>query len=311
MTGAAGFIGSHLVDHLLNGGHEVVGIDAFRPYYSVEEKQRSLEAALGSEQFTLIRSDLLELNLTETFDGTDVLFHLAAQPGVRHSWSDFERYEQDNILATHRVLEAARADRVRRIVFSSSSSVYGNAARFPTTEIDLPAPHSPYGVTKLAAEHLARLFAANWSVPTVCLRYFTVYGPRQRPDMAMRRLIDSAMSGRPFPLFGDGSQIRDFTYVDDVVTATVAAATADVEPGSLFNVSGAEPIAMSTVIAAVGSATGREVAIDAHPPAPGDVMRTGASIERARRILGWEPVVHIADGIGRQASWQASLLQSP
>lgn len=308
VTGAAGFIGSTLVDRLLSAGHEVVGIDAFREYYDPDEKRRNLEQAQTDARFELRQADLTTFDSDEVLDGADVVFHLAAQPGVRHSWADFERYDLDNVLATQRLLEAARRHPVGRFVYSSSSSIYGNAARYPTKESDLPAPHSPYGVTKLAAEHLCALYARNWGVPTVSLRYFTVHGPRQRPDMAIRRLIDAALTGRPFPLFGDGSQSRDVTYVDDVVEANMAAATAHVEHGAVFNIAAGCAITLNELIEAVESATGAMLSLERQPPSPGDVVRTGGDIDQAAVKLGWRPRVAVKDGIARQVAWQTALL---
>lgn len=310
VTGAAGFIGSHLVDHLLSAGHSVVGVDAFRSYYPEVEKHRNLAVAYAHPAFRLIAADLLAIDLDELLASADVVFHLAAQPGVRHSWSDFRQYDADNVLATHAILEAARRRRLERFVYASSSSVYGNAASYPSREIDVPAPHSPYGVTKLAGEHLCGLYATNWSIPTVCLRYFTVYGPRQRPDMAMRRMIGAAFRGSPFPLYGAGDQIRDFTFVADIVAATAAAASADVAAGRVFNVAGTAAATVLDVLRTVEAETGRQVVVQRRPPSPGDVARTGASTERARLELGWEPVVGIDEGIRQQVRWHAETFET-
>src|SRR4051812_32930977 len=216
VTGVAGFIGSTLAEALVGNGDVVVGVDCFTPYYDAAQKRANLQRLAATKQFTLAEADLRTAELPPLLDGVDVVYHQAGQPGVRLSWaSGFAEYDSHNIIATQRLLEGARAAGVARVVYASSSSVYGNAPRYPTSEDDLPQPHSPYGVTKLAAEHLCNLYAANWGVHTVSLRYFTVYGPRQRPDMAMHRLIESALAGTPFPLYGDGSAVRDFTFVDD------------------------------------------------------------------------------------------------
>src|SRR5687768_16907364 len=202
VTGSAGFIGSHLVDALLNRGDDVLGIDCFTPYYDRAAKRANLEAALASSSFEFIEADLRVADLVELLHDADLIFHQAAQPGVRLSWSEgFAEYVSHNVLATQRLLDAARAVEARRVVYASSSSVYGQAASYPTSEEQLPRPYSPYGVTKLAAEHLCSLYAETWGVPTVSLRYFSVYGPRQRPDMALHRLIKAGLSGEPFPLF--------------------------------------------------------------------------------------------------------------
>ena len=237
-------------------------------------------------------------------DGVDVVFHQAAQAGVRLSWSDgFADYAGHNILATQRLLEAAKDAGGTKVVYASSSSVYGNAAAYPTNEDDLPRPHSPYGVTKLAAEHLCNLYAANWKLPTVSLRYFTVYGPRQRPDMAMHRLLAAAFSGESFPLYGDGSAVRDFTYVDDVVGANMAAAHHDCEPGTVVNIAGGSSITMTDLISLAADVVGQPPTIDRQPNQPGDVARTGGTTERARVLLDWKPSTDLRTGLTAQAAW--------
>lgn len=307
MTGCAGFIGSTLVDALLARGDDVVGVDCFTPYYDPAAKRANLAGAAGSARFGLVEADLRDADLAPLVDGVEVVFHQAAQPGVRLSWSDgFGAYTSHNVLATQRLLEAAATAGTPRFVYASSSSVYGQAARYPTTESDLPRPHSPYGVTKLAAEHLCGLYAANWGVPTVSLRYFTVYGPRQRPDMAFHRLLEAGLSGEAFPLFGDGSAVRDFTYVDDAVAANLAAATAPVPPGTVVNVAGGGEIDMASLLDLAGSVLGTPVTVDRRARQPGDVDRTGGSIDRAAELLGWRPQVAIAEGLARQAAWHRS-----
>ena len=239
VTGVAGFVGSALARRLLADGEQVVGVDALTDYYDPALKKANL-ATIPQEGFTFVEGDLNALDLDALLDGVVVVFHEAGQPGVRASWGDdFATYVNANVLATQRLLEAARrAPALRRLVYASSSSVYGNALAYPTTEDDLPRPHSPYGVTKLAGEHLCTLYARNFDVPTVSLRYFTVYGPGQRPDMAFTVFIRAAQAGRPMEVFGSGQQVRDFTFVDDVVDANLRAAVGDVAPGSVFNVSG-------------------------------------------------------------------------
>ncbi|MGH9184415.1 MAG: NAD-dependent epimerase/dehydratase family protein [Acidimicrobiales bacterium] len=312
VTGAAGFVGSHLTEALLAAGHRVVGIDAFTPYYDPAIKRSNLAGAIEHPSFRLVDTDLRSTAptaLADLVDGTDVVFHLAAQPGVRSSWSRFDDYQSHNVVGTHRLLEACRAGQTgpARVVVASSSSVYGNAPAFPTRETTPPRPHSPYGVTKLAAEHLSHAYAANWGIPTVVLRYFTVYGPRQRPDMAFHRLFEAARGGRPFELYGDGSQVRDFTYVDDAVAATLLGATASIEPGTVVNIAGGSAAAVAEVVRLAGVAAGRPVPVTHRPAQPGDVTRTGASIERAQSVLGWRPAVDLRDGLARQAAWHRSL----
>jgi nucleoside-diphosphate-sugar epimerase len=305
VTGAAGFIGSTLVDTLLGEGHTVVGIDAFTDYYARTIKVGNLASANTSPAFELVEADLSVDDLTDVFDGADVVFHQAGQPGVRLSWSThFVDYERHNITATQRLLESLRTAGVGRVVFASSSSVYGNAASYPTTEDDLPRPYSPYGVTKLAAEHLCGAYAANFGLHTTSLRYFTVYGPRQRPDMAMHRLIAATMGGPVFHRFGDGTQIRDFTYVGDVVRANLAAATADTAPGTVCNVAGTGSVSVAEVIDLVGELAGVAVPVEIHDGEAGDVSRTGGSIARATAVLGWEPATSLREGLTEQLAWQ-------
>jgi nucleoside-diphosphate-sugar epimerase len=309
VTGAAGFIGSTLTDTLLADGHDVVGIDCFTPYYEPERKRTNLDAALAHPHFELVNEDLRTADLAPMLTGSDVVFHQAGQPGVRLSWSDqFEEYSSNNVLATQRLLDAAHTVGIGRLVYASSSSVYGNAERYPTMESDLPRPQSPYGVTKLAGEHLCNLFAANWGLPTVALRYFTVYGPRQRPDMAFHRAVLASLSGEAFPLYGDGCQRRDFTFVDDAVDACMRAALADVEPGTVLNIAGGTTVELLSVLSIIEGLTGAPIALDRRDPAPGDVYETGGSIERARALLGWEPRVALDAGLAAQVEWHRNQL---
>jgi nucleoside-diphosphate-sugar epimerase len=304
VTGAAGFIGSTLVDALLERGDTVLGLDCFTPYYDHDAKDANLTGARRSDRFELVEADLRSCAVEPFLDGVDVVFHQAAQPGVRLSWSDgFADYVGHNVLATQRLLEAVKAVGRARVVYASSSSVYGNAPAYPTTEDDLPRPHSPYGVTKLAAEHLCNLYAANWGVPTVSLRYFTVYGPRQRPDMAFHRLVEALLSEQAFPLYGDGSAVRDFTFVGDAVRANLAAADGDCEPGTVVNVAGGSSIAMRDLLELAGEVVGASPRIEQLPNQPGDVARTGGTIDRARSLLGWEPSTDLRTGLAAQAEW--------
>lgn len=304
VTGAAGFIGSHLVEALLAVGGSVRAVDALTPSYDLDVKQANTAGFAHHDRCEWIVADLRRADLDALCDGVDVVFHLAGQPGVRESWSaGFEDYVEHNVVATQRLLEAAvRAD-VGRFVYASSSAVYGNLGEYPTTERAVPAPHSPYGVTKLAGEHLCGLYAANWGLPTVALRYFTVYGPRQRPDMAMHRLVEAALDGTAFPLFGDGSQVREFTDVGDVVAANLLAGTRPLAPGTIVNVAGGEPATLRRVIDVVEDLVGRPVHLDPRPSQAGDVARTGGSTDRARRLLGWQPQVSLEAGLLRQVDW--------
>lgn len=306
VTGAAGFVGSHLVDTLLARGDSVVGIDCFTPYYDPDAKRANLTHALDHDAFTLVEADLRDAALGPILEGADTVFHQAAQPGVRLSWSDgFGEYASHNVLATQRLLEAAHHAEVRRIVYASSSSVYGNQQRYPTVETDLPRPYSPYGVTKLAAEHLCGLYTENWGLQTVSLRYFTVFGPRQRPDMSIHRLCEAALSGTSFPRFGDGHQIREFTYVADIVAANLCAADADVPGGTVVNIAGGGEIELNGLIETVAQLAGTPVRVDDHPAMAGDARRNGGTTALAGELLGWAPEVGLRDGIAAQLAWHA------
>jgi UDP-glucuronate 4-epimerase len=307
VTGSAGFIGRHLCTALLDGGHDVVGVDAFTDYYDPALKRANAAWLDQRDGYHGIELDLVTGDLDELFDGADAVVHLAGQPGVRLSWADgFDVYVERNITASQRVLEAARRTAVPRLVLASSSSVYGNATAYPTTEDSLTRPFSPYGVTKLAVEQLASAYADNWGVPAVLLRYFTVYGPGQRPDMGIHRFIEATAAGEPVTVYGDGEQVRDFTYVTDAAAATIAAATADVEPGAIFNVAGGSSSTVNEVLRLVAESVGREVVTRHVAEQPGDVRVTGGAVDRARRILGWRPEVSLSEGIKRQAVHQLS-----
>jgi nucleoside-diphosphate-sugar epimerase len=308
VTGAAGFVGSHLADALLARGDTVVGVDCFTSYYARADKERNLATARSAAGFELVEADLRDCDLAAPLDGVDVVFHQAAQPGVRLSWSDrFGDYAAHNVLATQRLLEAVRAASPgARFVYASSSSVYGNQARYPVCEEDLPRPYSPYGVTKLAAEHLCTLYAENWRIASVSLRYFTVFGPRQRPDMSIHRLCEAALGRAVFPRYGDGSQIREFTFVDDVVRANLLAAEAPLPPGEVLNVAGGAEVTLAELVAIVGELAGAPVAVEEYPRQPGDARRNGGAIDRARDRLGWEPRVALRDGIAAQLAWHRS-----
>lgn len=310
VTGAAGFIGSHLVERLLAAGCRVRGVDSFTELYSDERKKANLKVAMGNPLFEFHEIDVGDhVRFPPLLEGSSLCFHLAAEAGVRSSWgSSFSRYVDRNILATQRLLDAATAcDTLRRVVIASSSSVYGDATSFPTKESEATLPRSPYGVTKLASERLADAYAANWQVPTVSLRFFTVFGPRQRPDMAFHRLIEAALRGEPFPLYGSGDQIRDFTYVDDAVEALLASASTEVPDGSVFNVAGGGETTLLEAIAEIERLTRATIALDRHDVAAGDARRTGGDITAARRWLGWSPRVGVNEGLARQVAWHAQL----
>jgi nucleoside-diphosphate-sugar epimerase len=308
VTGAAGFVGSHLAEALLARGDSVLGVDCFTPYYDRATKERNLAAARANDRYEFVDTDLRTCDVEALLVDADAVFHQAAQAGVRLSWSDgFGDYVGHNVLATQRLLEAVqRARPTARVVYASSSSVYGNQPRYPTLETDLPKPFSPYGVTKLAAEHLCGLYAENSGVHTASLRYFTVFGPRQRPDMSIHRLCRAALDGSTFPRFGDGTQIREFTFVSDIVAGNIAAADRDVAPGTYVNLAGGSEITLNELIALVGELAGAPVAIDPGPKMAGDSFRNGGAIDRAREVLGWEPEVSLRDGLIAQIAWHRS-----
>lgn len=303
VTGAAGFVGSTLCDTLLAAGHEVVGIDCFIDYYPRELKERNLVSARANRRFRFVEASLVDVPLADLLRGVDVVYHQAAQAGVRASWGDdFRIYSDNNVFATQRLLEACRAASPAKFVYASSSSIYGDTDDLPMRETSRPQPVSPYGVTKLAAEHLTWLYWKNYGLPTVSLRYFTVYGPRQRPDMAFHRFIKAVLTGDRIRLFGDGAQSRDFTYVDDIVAANVAAASGDVA-GQVFNVGGGSRTTVNDVITAIGEIVGREPVVENLEVQKGDVRHTAADTSRARAALGYAPRVPLRTGLEREVAW--------
>jgi UDP-glucuronate 4-epimerase len=307
VTGAAGFIGSHLAAALLARAVPVIGVDNFSPYYDRALKEANVRSLASLPGFTLERSDLATDPLESLLEPGDVVFHVAAQPGVRTSWSAFDAYVSANIVGTQRLLAACLRRHVQRVVYSSSSSVYGNSATYPTAETAPTRPESPYGATKRAGEDLVDIYRRRDGFDAVMLRYFTVYGPRQRPDMAVFRLIDAALGGGTFSLYGDGSQRRDFTYVGDVVRANLLAADVPQAPEVPLNIAGGASVRMAELIELVSKACGRAPRVITGPGLPGDVQRTGASTELAARVLGWRPAVGLADGLVQQVVWQRQL----
>ena len=293
VTGAAGFIGSHLAETLQEQGHDVVGLDCFTDYYDPQLKEEN------ARTLDVRRVDLAEDELD--FAGADGVFHLAGQPGVRSFGDVFPLYVRQNVLASQRVFEAAAAAGTR-VVFASSSSVYGEAERYPTPEQTPPRPLSPYGITKLTCEHLARAYARSFGLDAVVLRYFNAYGPRQRPDMAFPRILEALAEGRPFSLYGDGEQSRSFTYVGDVVEATVLA-MAGAEPGSLLNVGGGEEATLNETIALLERIAGRSLDVRREPAVLGDQRRTKADTTRINAELGWTPRTSLEEGLRAQWDW--------
>ena len=304
VTGCAGFIGSHLTEALLEAGTAVVGVDCFNDNYARNQKLANLELARQWDAFDFVPLDLARGDLDDLVGDCDTIFHLAAEPGVRASWGRrFEAYLRNNVLATQHLLEAASARPDVRFVLASSSSVYGQADAFPTPESALPRPHSPYGTTKLAAEHLCRTYHANFGLHTVVLRYFTVYGPRQRPDMAFAAFSRAALAGEPITIFGDGRQTRDFTYVADVVSATRTAAASAEAVGGTFNLGGGAQISVAEVVELLGSFAGRPLDVRRQPERHGDVRDTVADTAAARRSLAFAPSTVFADGLRAQFDW--------
>ncbi len=306
VTGVAGFIGSHLAERLIETGAHVTGVDAFTDYYDVALKRRNLSRLNASPRFTLLELDLATADLSRLPEPT-VLFHQAAQPGVRASWgADFATYVHHNVLATQRLLERYRRSALERFVYASSSSVYGDAERFPTDEEQRPRPFSPYGVTKLAGEHLALLYGRNFGLPVVALRYFTVYGPRQRPDMAFHRFCRALLRREPITVYGDGKQSRDFTYIDDAVEANLRAWTRSA-PQAVYNVGGGSQVELLEAVRVLERALGVRAELRFEPRPPGDPLRTRADATRLRTDLGLTPAVPIERGLLAEAEWAREL----
>jgi len=315
VTGAAGFIGSHLVERLLAEGHDVVGVDSFEDFYAREVKESNLAAARASQRFELIEARIQDLArppdvtsaaapLPAIVDGATAVYHLAAQAGVRSSWgSSFEVYTDNNVLATQMLLEACRAAGVSRVVYASSSSVYGDVDELPMREDARCRPVSPYGVTKLAAEHLCDLYWTCFGLESVSLRFFTVYGARQRPDMAFNRFIRALRDGDEIVVYGSGEQTRDFTFVDDIVAGVVAATTAP--SGGIFNLAGGSRVSLLEAIAVLEDVMGSKARVSSRGEEAGDVRDTWADLSRARESLDYEPRVGLAEGLAKEAAWLA------
>jgi nucleoside-diphosphate-sugar epimerase len=308
VTGAAGFVGSHLAEALLVSGCAVRGVDCFNDNYGRAQKLHNLHHLTAWREFEFVPVDLALGSLAGLVSDCDVVFHLAAEPGVRSSWgSRYEQYLRNNVLAPQHLLEAARESPGVRVVYASSSSVYGDASVRPTPEATALHPRSPYGQTKVAMEHLCELYRQTFDIDVVGLRYFTVYGPRQRPDMAFHRICAAALSQTAFPLFGDGRQTRDFTYVDDVVAATLAAGRADLDGDRIFNIGGGSPASLLETIEIVSALAGHPLDVERQSPGDGDVRDTAADTALARRVLGFSPEVSLGAGLARQFEWQRGL----
>lgn len=302
VTGVAGFIGSNLTKRLLKEGYHVVGIDSFEDYYPRWIKERNLVELKKHEGFNLIEGNIVELDLKPFIKGADYVFHLAAQAGVRGSFGQFFNiYVKNNILATQMLLEATRDSNIKRFIFASSSSVYGNTSVLPAKENNILLPYSPYGVTKMASEHLVKVYNDNFGVPSVSLRYFTVYGPGQRPDMAFHKFIKAIMENKAITIYGDGKQTRDFTYVSDIVDANILAM--DASPGSVFNVGGGSRIGLLDVINIIGNIMNIKPEIDFQSSQKGDVKDTWADLTLAKEKLGYTPKVGLKEGLAHEVEY--------
>lgn len=312
ITGVAGFVGSNLAAQLVADGHQVIGIDSLSDYYDVRIKKKNL-GRLEGDLFQFVEGDINSTDLEVLLEGVSHVFHEAGQPGVRKSWgSDFQIYTEANVMATQRLLEACAGRKgIERFVYASSSSVYGDAENYPTEETALPRPISPYGVSKLAAEHLCGLYATNFDVPTVSLRYFTVYGPGQRPDMAFTRFMKAAVLDEEIRIFGTGEQIRDFTYIEDVVEANILAATTPgIGSGDVFNIAGGSNVSVNEVLKEVELIHGRPLTITYQDSVAGDVFRTGGATDSFREATGWVPKVDVYEGLKRHYEWAVSYFGS-
>ena len=310
VTGTAGFIGSTLTDRLLADGVRVTGVDMLTDYYDIALKRKNLEGPRRHPSFSLLELDLGAADLA-VLPEVDVVFHQAAQPGVRASWGrEFAAYTHHNVLATQRLLERYQKSKLERFVYASSSSVYGDAESYPTREDALPRPFSPYGVTKLAGEHLVMLYGRNFGLPVTALRYFTVYGPRQRPDMAFHRFCRSMIAGQPITVYGDGKQSRDFTFVSDAIEANVRA-WKRAAPQGLYNIGGGSQVEVLEAITLLEKSLGVKAQVKFEPRPAGDPMRTRADGSRLAADLGYATAVGIADGLAAEAEWARSLYGNP
>ncbi|MBE9217179.1 GDP-mannose 4,6-dehydratase [Plectonema cf. radiosum LEGE 06105] len=309
LTGAAGFIGSHLAETLLKKGEQVIGIDEFNDYYDPMFKYENIASLQSYTNFKLIEGDIQFLDWRSLLEDVDIIYHQAAQAGVRASWGQgFRFYTERNISATQVMLEAAKdAKNLQRFIYASTSSVYGDAETLPTSELICPKPVSPYGITKLAAERLCGLYHKNFDVPFVALRYFTVYGPRQRPDMAFHKFYKAVIQDEPIPVYGDGLQTRDFTFVSDAVAANLAAATVEAAVGEIFNIGGGSRVVLKEVLETMEEIVGKPIKRNHVEKAMGDARHTAADVSKAQKILGYQPSVNLREGLSREWEWVKGL----
>lgn len=309
VTGVAGFIGSQVAERLLELGHQVRGIDCFTDYYPRRLKELNLAPCRDFAGFSFLEQDIMEASPAGLLGDVEVAIHLAAQAGVRRSWgTNFQIYTHNNLLSTQKLLETAKELGLKRLVYASSSSVYGDTRDLPMRETSACWPVSPYGVSKLAAEHLCTLYSKNFGLDTVSLRYFTVYGPRQRPDMAFHRFIRAQLEGSGIRLYGDGGQSRDFTYVSDIVEATIAAALTPEAKGGIFNIGGGSRVSVNQVMAMLEEITGKQAPIERLAVAKGDVRDTEADTSRARAVLGFNPRFDLKKGLAAEVEWVRRML---
>lgn len=308
VTGVAGFIGSHLAHTLLRDGHRVIGVDQFNDYYDPQLKRQNVSRLEQADHFKLIEGDIQALDWSTLLADVDVVYHQAAQAGVRSSWGEgFSAYTEQNINATQILLEAAKTADLQRFVYASSSSIYGNAATLPTQETVCPQPVSPYGITKLAGEQLCLLYHQSYKVPTVSLRYFTVYGPRQRPDMAFHKFFKAALTDQPITIYGDGQQTRDYTFIQDAIAANLAAAQAPDAVGEIFNIGGGSRVGLMAVIDTMEAVSGLTIKRKHIEQARGDARHTAADITKAKQILGYQPKVSLREGLTAEWEWVKGL----
>jgi len=308
VTGVAGFIGSHLAERLIREGFDVIGIDSFENYYPRWIKEKNIENLVKSPRFTFVEANLLSDNLfnlpelSSNLNKIDYIFHQAAQAGVRKSWGkDFQAYTHNNILATQKLLEVAKNLNIKKLIYASSSSVYGNAENLPIKETSPTRPLSPYGVSKLAGENLCFLYFKNFAVPTICLRYFTVYGPRQRPDMAFHKFIKGILDDEEIQIYGSGRQTRDFTYISDIVEASFLALNAP--PGEILNIGGGKRISLIDALGLIEILTGKKAKVKKKDVQKGDVQDTWADIEKAHTLIDYEPKVLLEEGLKKEILW--------
>ena len=309
VTGVAGFIGSNLADALIKRGDRVIGIDHFNDYYDPLLKRKNIAHLTHQSSFQLVEADLQHVDWSPLLSQVDVVYHQSAQAGVRASWgSGFRTYTEQNINVTQILLEAAKeAKQLKRLVFASSSSVYGDAETLPTHELICPQPVSPYGITKLAAERLCLLYYRNFAVPVTVLRYFTVYGPRQRPDMAFHKFFKAVLEEQPIAVYGDGHQTRDFTFVSDAVAANLAAATVPEAIGEVFNIGGGSRVVLTEILETIETIVGQPLRRETMKAAAGDARHTAADVSKARKILGYQPQVTLPEGLAKEWAWLKSL----